>query len=179
MSAPWEDMVTVGVIIRPHGLRGHVIVQPETDFPDERFAAGATVFAAPTAADAALRALEVKDARWHLGRLLVAFEGVERLEEAEQLGRGELRISPERLAVLPPGRFYHHQLVGCAVTTVGGEAVGTVTRIEGTGAASVLVISGRRADVLVPLAEGICAEIDVDGRRIVVAPPEGLLDLNT
>lgn len=178
MTSPWDEMVVVGTIARPHGLRGQVIVQPETDFPEERFRAGGVVFAAP-APGGEPRGLTVKEARWHLGRLLVAFDGIERLEDAESIGRGDLRVPADELPALPAGRYYLHDLVGCLVTTVGGETVGPVARVEGGGAVSLLVVRGRRGEVLVPLAETICVEIDVGARRIVVQPPEGLIELNS
>lgn len=176
MSEGWDEMVVVGWIVRPHGLRGHVIVKPETDFPEERFRAGSIVFLGTSAGPLALT---VREARGHLGRLLVTFADVGSVEEAEALGRGDLRVESGRLAPLPPGTYYHHQLVGCEMTTIDGDAVGMVRRVDGSGGSSTLVVSGRRGEVLVPLAGHICVEIDVEGRRIVIAPPEGLLELNT
>jgi 16S rRNA processing protein RimM len=178
MTVSWDEMVVVGTIARPHGLRGQVIVQPETDFPEDRFRHGAVVFLAPGEPGAVPRPISVKEARPHLGRLLVAFDGLERLEDAEALGRGELRVPPDALAALPPGHYYLHDLVGCAVTTVDGEPVGPVVRVEGGGAVGLLVVRGRFGEVLVPMAEEICVSIDLAARRIVVAPPEGLLELN-
>jgi 16S rRNA processing protein RimM len=175
MTEGWDEMVVVGTVLRPHGLRGHVIVKPETDFPDERFRAGSVVY---MQASAGPHALTVREARWHLGRLRVVFEHVASLEDAEALGRGELRVESARLSTLPAGTYYHHQLVGCEVRTVTGDTVGKVRRVDGAGGASTLVVDGRRGDVLVPLAGHICVEIDVDGRRIAIEPPEGLLELN-
>jgi len=98
MSEGWDEMVVVGWIVRPHGLRGHVIVKPETDFPEERFRAGSIVFLGTSAGP---RALTVREARGHLGRLLVTFADVGSVEEAEALGRGDLRVESGRLAPLP------------------------------------------------------------------------------
>jgi 16S rRNA processing protein RimM len=178
MTLRWDEMVVVGTIARLHGLRGQVIVQPETDFPEDRFRAGSVVFVAPHEPGAAPRPITLKDARPHVGRLLVAFEGVDRVEDAEALGRGELKVPAGDLAALPPGHFYLHDLVGCAVTTVDGEPVGPVVRVEGGGSVGLLVVRGRRGEILVPMAEEICVKIDVAARRIVLAPPEGLLELN-
>jgi 16S rRNA processing protein RimM len=178
MDVVWDDMVTVGTIARPHGLRGHVLIQPLTDFPEDRFRAGATVFAAGAGApDRSPRAHRIREARWHLGRLLVAFDDVQAIEEAEALGGSELRVPAEWLMPLPPGHFYHHDLLGCEVVTVGGEALGRVTGVSEAGGAT-LTVQGRRGEVLIPLAEEICVAIDVAARRILVAPPEGLLEVN-
>jgi 16S rRNA processing protein RimM len=172
-------MVAVGRIGKPHGLRGVLKVQPATDFPDVRFQPGARAYASPPAADGGVRprALTVRSASGHLGGLLVAFEEVGGIDEAEELGGCELRIPRDELMALPPGSFYHHDLIGCEVMTVSGERVGTVSAVEESGGAR-LVVAGPRGDVLVPLAEDICVGIDIGARRVVVAPPEGLLDLN-
>jgi 16S rRNA processing protein RimM len=74
--------------------------------------------------------------------------------------------------------FYRHDLVGCAVDTANGSTIGTVTDVEGTLGGSRLVVTTSRGEVLVPLAAEICRSIDVAGKRIVIEPPEGLLDLN-
>jgi 16S rRNA processing protein RimM len=180
MTAPatpiaWDDMIVVGHIVRPHGLRGDVVIEPETDFPEERFEAGRAVYARHAGRVAAL---VVREARPHRGRLLVAFEGIESVEQAEAIGRGEVRIPPADVRPLPPGRFYHHELAGCDVVLRSGERLGRVAGVEGTGDACRLVVRGVRGELLVPLAEPICVTIDPAARRIVVVPPEGLLDLN-
>jgi len=174
-SIAWDDMIVVGHIVRPHGLRGDVVVEPQTDFPEERFEAGRTVYAR---AAGRVAALVVRAARPHRGRLLVAFEGIESIEQAEAIGRGEVRILPADMRPLPPGRFYHHELAGCDVVLRSGERIGRVAGVEGTGDACRLVVRGVRGELLVPLAEPICVTIDPAARRIVVVPPEGLLDLN-
>jgi 16S rRNA processing protein RimM len=89
-----------------------------------------------------------------------------------------LRIPAEQLATLPPGAFYHHDLVGCRVETTGGAPVGTVEAVEGAADASRLVVAGATGEILIPLATDICTTIDVRARRIVIDPPAGLLDLN-
>jgi 16S rRNA processing protein RimM len=82
-------------------------------------------------------------------------------------------------AAPPDGEFYHDALIGCRVETTAGKEVGTVSRVEGPRGMSILVVKGEGArEVLVPLAEAICPVIDPAARRIVIDPPEGLLDLN-
>jgi 16S rRNA processing protein RimM len=74
--------------------------------------------------------------------------------------------------------FYRHDLVGCDVETRAGEQVGIVKEVEGTMRGSRLVVETALGDVLVPLAVEICTTIDPLGRRIVIDPPDGLLELN-
>ena len=173
--AHWDEMVLVGRIARPHGIRGQVVINPETDFVDERFRAGVTMHTRGASGD---ETLTIATARIHGGRPVVAFEGFTRIEEVERLAGQELRVPEEELQALEPGRFYHHQLVGCDVETIAGEAVGRVGRVEGGAGGSRLVVSGPRGEILVPLAAEICVEIDVAAKRIRIDPPDGLLDLN-
>lgn len=175
LPTKWDEMVLVGRIARPHGIRGQVIVNPETDFVEERFAAGATLWTRGAGGE---RTLVVTSVRVQGGRPVIGLEGFERIEDVEALAGQDLRVPEETLRPLEPGRFYHHQLVGCRVETVDGAAVGEVERVEGGAGGSRLVVGGARGEVLVPLADEICVGIDVEGRRIRIAPPEGLLDLN-
>src|SRR5689334_11282003 len=113
----WDDLVLVGRIARPHGLHGQVIVNPETDFVDERFAVGATLWTRSAAGE---EALVVTSARVQNGRPVVGFEGFARIEDVERLAGQELRVPESALPPLEPGTFYHHQLIGCRVETTGG-----------------------------------------------------------
>jgi 16S rRNA processing protein RimM len=171
----WTAMAVVGSIARAHGIRGQVIVNPETDFPELRFQPGAIVFAKR---GASIDALVVTTARLQNGRPVIGLEGVETMNDAEALAGLELRVPIEELAPLPAGTYYRHDLVGCAVITVRGEEIGTVESVEGTVGGSRLVVAGAKGEILIPLASEICRMIDVTARRIVIEPPEGLLDLN-
>jgi 16S rRNA processing protein RimM len=168
-------MALVGRIARSHGSRGQVIVNLDTDFPEERFRPGAELF---TMRGGALTSLALTTVRFQAGRPVIGFAGVETIESAEALAGLELRIPADRLAALPAGAFYQHDLVGCVVETRSGARVGIVDAVEGTVGASRLVVAGAGGEVLIPLAAEICTTIDVGGKRIVIDPPDGLLELN-
>lgn len=172
----WDDAILVGVVARPHGNRGQVIVNSETDFPEERFQAGAKL--RTRRKDGAEQVLEVTSMRMHQGRPILGLSGFESIDDAEPLAGVELRIDPEEAGgTLPAGEYYRRDLIGCAVVTEGGETIGRVTAVDGERTASRLVVTGGRGEVLIPLAEEICS-VDLAGKRITVRPPEGLLDLN-
>ena len=172
----WDAMAVVGRIARAHGNRGEVIVNLDTDFPQDRFQPGAEVFIERRGVVEALRLTNV---RFQHERPVLAIEGVETMNDAEALAGCELRVPVDRLAALPAGTFYRHQLIGCRVETQSGAAIGVVKDVEGTvGGSRLIVDSGSRGEILIPLAAGICTAIDVAGRRIVIEPPEGLLELN-
>jgi 16S rRNA processing protein RimM len=168
-------MAVVGRIARPHGIRGQVVVNLETDFPHERFQPGAGFFVKRSVDT---ERLVIATVRFHNERPIIGFEGVADMNAAIALAGTELRIPVEQLTTLPPEMFYRHDLVGCAVDAADGSNIGTVTEVEGTLGGSRLVVATSRGEVLVPLAAEICRSIDVAGRRIVIEPPEGLLDLN-
>ncbi|MGE0449132.1 MAG: ribosome maturation factor RimM [Vicinamibacterales bacterium] len=170
----WDEMAVVGRIARPHGIRGHIVVNPETDFPEERFRIGAELFVNRTAG---VEGLTVTASRLHAGRPIVALAGVEDVDAARALAGLEIRVPAEWLTPLPEGVFYHHELVGSPVETLDGEQVGRVVRVEGDHGTSRLVVEGERGEVLIPLTLAICTRIE-PGTRIVIEPPAGLLELN-
>lgn len=168
-----DDLLLVGRVARAHGNKGQVIVNPDTDFPDERFKPGEVLLVGTEAAPRAILAV-----RFHQGRPIVALEGIETMDAAEALAGAELRIPQSAVPPLRDGVFHHHELVGCEVRDRSARAVGRVTGVEGTLETSRLVVAGPRGEILIPLAADICVAIDVAARSIVVDPPEGLLDLN-
>jgi 16S rRNA processing protein RimM len=174
----WDAMAVVGRIARAHGIRGQVVVNLETDFPDRRFRPGSQFFAKRGASPGDIVSLVLTTVRFQNGRPVVGLEGVETMNDAEALAGVELRVPVEELEPLPEGTFYHHDLVGCQVVTGGGDAVGTVESVEGSAGGSRLVVAGAKGEILIPLASDICRTIDIQGKKIVIEPPEGLLDLN-
>jgi 16S rRNA processing protein RimM len=175
MGNNWSEMAVVGRIARAHGTRGQVIVNPETDFPNERFRPGAELFVERSGH---LEALLLTSVRFQHERPVIGIGGVQTMNDAEALAGCELRVPIDRLAPLPNDTYYRHDLIGCRVETTGGATIGLVQAVEGTLNGSRLVVTGTRGEVLIPLASPICTSIDVVGKRIVVEPPEGLLELN-
>lgn len=179
MSSSWENMVLVGKVSRSHGNKGQVIVNPETDFPERRFSVGQTMF---VNRDDAVKPLTVTSVRFQRGRPILGLMGMTTMSDAEALAGFELRIPVEFLETLPQGMFYRHDLIGCAVWTVEGTDVGTVADVEGSLEGGRLVVRNEveevGRDVLIPLVEAICVQIDITGRQITIDPPVGLLELN-
>jgi len=168
-------MALVGRIARAHGIRGQVIVNPETDFPEERFQPGAEVF---VERKGSIEPLRITTVRFHRDRPVIGFEGVDTMNDAEALAGYEMRVPVDRLAPLPPHTFYRHDLIGCVVETTSGRQVGSVVDVEGSIGGSRLVIDGASGEILVPLVADICRQVDTVAKRIVIDPPDGLLDLN-
>jgi 16S rRNA processing protein RimM len=171
----WDEMAVVGVIARPHGIRGQVIVNPATDFPEARFAAGSTLFVIK---EGRIQPVTVTTSRMHQGRPVIGLEGIGDMDAARELAGLEFRIPVESLAALPEGSYYHHDLIGCVVETLDGTTIGTVSSVEGDMGNTRLVVQRDSGELLIPLASDICTAIEPSAKRIVIAPPDGLLELN-
>jgi len=168
-------MALVGRIARAHGLKGQVIVNLETDFPEARFQPGAELF---VERGGHVEPLTITTVRFHRERPVIGLRGIESIADAEPLAGLELRVPLDALAALPQGVFYRHDLIGCRVETTAGGTVGIVADVEGSMAGSRLVVDGGGGEILIPLAAEICREIDPTGKRIVIDPPDGLIELN-
>lgn len=174
-AEPPEDMITVARIARPQGIRGEVIADLLTDFP-ERFARLTEVRAVWPNGNVAVIGLE--RARPHLGRIILKLKGYDSRNEVETLRGVRLTVTREQLIELPADNYYDFDLVDCVVSTAGGLAIGKVAGVQNFGAAPLLVVKGDDGrERLIPLASSICTEVDVANKRIVIEPPEGLLDL--
>ena len=175
MEPEWASMVAVGRVARPHGNRGWVVVNPETDFGAQRFAAGATVFCerGGQVTRLIITASRAYDRRW-----VVHLEGLASIDDAEQLRDAEFRIPAEAVRPLGSGEYYEYDLIGCEVLTTAGHSLGRVHRVESGTGVPVLVLGPDDAAVLVPLAAEICRAVDVTAKRITVDLPQGLVDLN-
>lgn len=164
-------LVVVGRIGRPHGVRGAVSIEVRTDEPDRRFAVGARLLTDTG------RELTVTSSTWHSGRLLVTFEGYDDRTAIESLRNQLLSVDrPEDEQPEDPEEFYDSALVGCEVVDSTGAVVGTVQDVAHLPSQDMLVVTSDEREVLIPFIEQFVPSVDVRGKRIVVTPPEGLLD---
>ena len=180
------DEVLVGVVVRAHGLRSEVVVEVHTDSPEERFAPGAVLTARKAsgarvgAAERPSGVLTVESARPHSGRLLVRFAEVPDRDAAEALRGTQLLVPIEALPPPDdPDEFHVHQLEGLRAELDDGSVVGTVREVvHGPGGELLVVARQGRPDALVPFVRAIVPTVDLAGGRLVLTPPEGLLDVD-
>jgi len=171
--------VTVARILRPRGLRGELAAEILTDFP-ERLPKLREVWLAD--GRGAPRRITVRRC-WlspsRGGQAIFHFDGVENVEAAERLRGCEVQIPFEQRAKLDPGNYYVGELIGCVVWEAGAAAaLGAVRDVEFPGGVPLLAVETPEGEILVPLAAEFCVRIDVSAKRIDVALPEGLRDLN-
>ncbi len=157
-----------GEIGKPHGNAGEVYVWRLSDDP-RRFEPGALL----THSNG--REMVVEASRVHRDRFLVKFAGSDSREDAEAL-RGELFVPEGDVRELGPGEYWPHELVGCLVRLSDGSEVGSVTSVTEGPAQDLLTVSTPRGDRLIPLVEAIVVDVDIAAKRVLVDPPEGLLD---
>ena len=110
----------------------------------------------------------------HGDELIIKFRGVDTISDAEKLAGAEVAIPFEQRAALSDDEIYLDDLIGCKVLDATGRSLGTVTDYEETGGAPLLHVG----NVMIPFVKSICVTIDPANKKIVINPPEGLLDLN-
>jgi 16S rRNA processing protein RimM len=172
-----ERFVCIGRIGGAHGMHGELKVVPLTDAPERYRGLGALILDTPRG----LRAFDVEGQRGSGGAWVLKVRGVDGRDAAEALKGAEVLVEPEAAEPLGEGEYLAEDLIGCAVVTVAGAAVGSVTRVLDAGTQHVLQVRRTEAgqgDVLVPLAETIVKEVNLGRRIIRIDPPPGLLELN-
>lgn len=166
--------LVVGRIGHAHGVKGEVSVDVRTDDPDRRYVTGSVLATDPPERGP----LTVESARPHHGRLLVRFEGVADRNAAESLRNTLLVIDSADVGEAGEDEYWDHDLIGLVAVTSEGSSLGSVTDVIHVPGAPLLAIDVEGREVLVPFVEAIVPEVDVAGGRIVVNPPQGLLDLD-
>lgn len=173
--------VVVGRVARAHGVRGEVVVEPRTDEPDRRFTVGTVLLVrrpARSPRPGTPERLTLETVRWHQDRLLIRFAEIADRDQAEA-ARGLVlaTVVPADESPEDDEEFYDHQLVGLAVVTTDGVAVGTVAEVVHSGAQDLLVVRREgRDDALVPFVTALVPEVDLASGRLVVADRPGLLE---
>jgi len=170
-----EEEIVIARIVKPRGIRGEVNCVVQTDFP-ERFSSleSVTVWL-PN--ESRLK-LEVEDAWFHNDRVILKFAGYDTMTAAQELTGGRLVIGDSDLELLEDGQFFEHQVIGSEVVRLNGQSIGRVKSLLRTGGTDVLLVETEEGlELMIPFADEICTEVDVNAKRITIDPPEGLLDL--
>jgi len=168
-----EELVAIAKIVKSRGLRGELAADILTDFP-ERFEGLKTVIA--LLPDGERQALKIENFWFQKGRIIFKFAGFDSIETAESLRDAEICIPEFEAVELEEGEFFDWELAGCEVETVEGLKLGRVKELLRTGGTEILVVAGADKEYLIPFAETICTEVDVENKLIKVDAPEGLLD---
>jgi 16S rRNA processing protein RimM len=171
--------LTVGRVVKAHGVTGELVVEVRTDDPELRFAPGAILRA--KGSDRREHNYSVETARPHGSRLLVRLAGVADRNAADAL-RGSVFVIDS--ADLPPidedDTYYDHQLEGLRVRTTDGAEIGVVAEVLHTGAGELLAVKRDEGDeLLVPFVGAIVTTVSLEDGVVEIDPPEGLLELES
>ena len=165
-----EPLVAVAHLVRARGIKGELVAIPLSD-RRERFDQLKRVLVNDAE-------LEIERVWWHGEKLILKFRGVDSMTAAESLAGADVSIPASERPALPEDEVYLSDLIGCEVIDrASGRRIGTVSGWQESAGPALLALAG--SPVLIPFARAICREIDVAGKRIVIDPPEGLLDLNS
>lgn len=170
--ADLPERVAVGRVLRPHGIRGEIVVEVLSDVPD-RLAPGRTLIASWQGRPS--RNLTVEAQRPHKSGALVRFAGIDDRDRAEELRDALLEVDRSQVPAAPEGTYYWYQLLGCRCR-VAGEDLGEVTDLLEDGGGLLLVVSGGERQVPIPFVRSFLKEVDVERGRIELDLPEGLLE---
>ena len=165
-----NDQVLIGRVLKAHGIKGELVVLPVSISPAD-FKSYQEVILAD-------RRYPVVSSRSHGKFVILALRGVETRNAAETLCGAELRLPKSEFPPLAAGKYYRHELAGCAVSTADGRELGIVTAFFSTKAHDIMVVTGRGQEYLLPVRKEIIVCKDDRHRRLVIVPPPGLLEIN-
>lgn len=172
-----SERIALGIIRKAHGVRGEASIEPWTDSLDRFHGLASVTLVSPDEGQS--RETRVESVRDHGGRALIKFAGIDSPEALRELHGWTVEIPESDARELEEDEYFLHDLVGLTLIDREGKRRGAVTDVyEGGGG---LLLRIKRADgheYELPFAAGICVEIDVAGKTIVVELPEGVEDLD-
>lgn len=171
-----SNLVVVARAVRTRGLKGEIVAELLTDFP-ERFEKLKRLIAISPTGDQ--HSVKLEDHWFQNDRVVLKFAGIDTVESAKELIGHNLAVPETESVSLPENYYYDWELEGCDVRTTTQEPLGKVKSVLRTGGVELLVVANEdeTRDYLLPLADSIVLEINPKEKYIVVDPPEGLLDL--
>jgi len=172
--------LVVGHLNKPHGTKGELFVWPLTDHSEHFYTSGASLLLGSEGArepDPDLPPLRIVSARPFRSGYLVTFAGVRGRDDAELLRGRYLLAEIDSVQPLEEGELFYHQLLGMEVWTKDGRLLGEIVEVYELRPADLLEVHGPAGEILIPFLSHIVVETDSANRRMVIDPPEGLLDL--
>jgi 16S rRNA processing protein RimM len=171
-----EKWFNVGKIVNTHGVRGEVRVISKTDFAEERYEPGNKLYIFKEGSNDPIEVV-VDSHRVHKNFDLLTFEGMHSIQDVEQFKGSLLKVDENQLSELDEGEYYFHEIIGCHMYTDQGEEIGKIHEILATGANDVWIVKRNGGkDLLVPYIEDIVKEINIEEKKVIIIPMEGLLD---
>jgi len=171
-----QDLVMIGKIVKPHGIRGEVKVYAYSERPENFKHYDKVVLQEP--AGSGTEIYKVVKCREQGKLAILQLEGVTSREAAEALQGYTLWLNKTDFPQLDSDEYYWHQLEGLAVLTESGQELGKVSRLFSTAAHDIMVVTGAGHEYMIPVKEDIIKNIDEQDGRVIISPPAGLLEIN-
>lgn len=168
-----ERLLPLGKIVATHGLEGWLRLNPFN--PETSALAPGRQLILDREGQRSV--FELESSKRHRRQILVKLRGIDGIDDAEPWVGSTLAIDPETLAPLEPGQYYHYQVVGLEVYDLRGERIGVITRTWSTPGGEIYFVQGTTKEHLIPAVKQIIEKIDFTAGRVIINPPEGLLDL--
>jgi 16S rRNA processing protein RimM len=171
-----EPLVAVARAARTRGLKGEILADLLTDFP-ERFESISRLICVTAGGER--KEVELESHWFHQDRVVLKLAGIDDIDSAATFVGCEFAVPESERVQLSEGQFYDWELQGCIVGTTSGQTVGQVKEVlrTGGGVDTLVIEDETHHEYLVPLAETIVLGVDVEGKSITIDPPEGLLEL--
>ena len=170
-----ESLIIVARAVRTRGLKGELVADVLTDFP-ERFEQISEL--SGIGLDGVRKQFKLESHWFQNDRMVLKFSGYDTIESAKTLVGYEFGLPEAERVQLAEDQFYDWELEGCSVELEHGPSIGTVREVMRTGGVELLVVEDdARREHFIPMAQTIVVEIDVSGKKILIDPPDGLLDL--
>jgi 16S rRNA processing protein RimM len=170
------ERIAVGIIRKPHGVRGEASVESLTASLDRFSELRAVTLVSPD--EKTTRPAEIEASRPHGERALVKFKGFDAPEDLRAIQNWTIEIPESQARKLAEGEYFLHDLVGLTLVDREGKERGVVSDAYDGGGGVLLQVEGPNGEFEVPFAADICTEIDLRKKRIIVELPEGIDDLN-
>lgn len=173
-GAELNDLVVVGRVRRPTGIKGALLVEIYSRSSD-RFIVGDVVIADG-------QEYEIVETGKSGNSAKLRFANIDSIEKADRFRDIELLVPAKELPENPPGVYYHYELLGSDVTTIDGQYLGTLSEILETGSNDVFIITGKPApgkkkgnEILVPVLENVIVSVDKNAGTMKIDPPHEIL----
>jgi 16S rRNA processing protein RimM len=168
-----ERLIPLGEIVATHGIAGWLKLKPYNPQSTSLFSTQEIVLEK----DGVRSPHRLKAIKPHKNHLLVLFEAVEGINEAEKWIGSTLSVAEIDLPPLGPGEYYYYQALGLEVFDTQGERIGKVERVLSTPGGDLYIVQGKANEYLIPVTKEIIEKVDFPAGRMIINPPAGLLDL--
>lgn len=168
-----ERLVPLGEIVATHGLDGWLKLNAFNPKSELLFSARQVVLEK----DGQPHIHEIAERKPFKQQFLIKFRGIDRIDDAARWIGAKLCVEENQLEALAPGEYYLYQIIGLEVFDLNGNKIGVITRTWSTAGGELYVVQGAEKEHLIPAVKEIIEKVDFAAGRVIINPPEGLLDL--